>query len=116
VAVSLAPVGEDALHIVQQIWALWMATELRRLPRRISGVDLGAQSLHLPMEFIELLLGFDVGAWRRLQVSDLPFDILNIFSGFGRGVHEWRMRLALRVRSRAVNNLDAATSAEVFRA
>ena len=87
-----------------------MPRQLGLLPRR-AHVELCAQALDLTVQFIKLLLGSEIRAGHSFQMRDLPLDVLNVFSGSGSCVHEWRRAEGER---RSVDDLNAATAAEFF--
>ena len=112
ISVNLAPVGKQAFDIIEEVRTLRMPRQLRLLPGR-AHFELRAQALDLAVEFVKLLLGLHICAGHRFQVRDLPFNAFNVFSGSGSCVHEWGIAEGKR---RSVNDLNAATAAEFFRA
>ena len=64
------------------------------------------------MELVKLLLGLQIGPGNRFQVRDLPLNVFDVFPSSGSCVHEW----GAEGEGRSVNDLNAATAAEFFRA
>ena len=72
IPVNLAPIGKNALDIIQRVGTLRMARQFRALPRVQVRRNFAAKVVHPFVQLLDLAKRFRVLPLQRLQSRDLP--------------------------------------------
>ena len=75
VAVDFTPVGEDALHIIQRVRTLWMASQLSLFPRGQVGRHFLPQGIDTAMKLLNLAASLLILPCRRFKMGNLLLDL-----------------------------------------
>ncbi len=89
VAVQFAPVGEDAIHVIEGVRPLGMAREFSLLPGGEMRLKLLAQGGDLIVQLLQLAAGFLIRPGGALQLIDLLFDALQFVLRAGGRFHHF---------------------------
>ena len=87
VSVNLAPVGENALNIIQRVRTLRMTRQFGPLPRVQMRRNLAAKVVHAIVQLLDLPKRFRVLPLQRLQTRDLLFDFFQFLLRLQSRIH-----------------------------
>ena len=97
VAVNFAPVGKNALDIIQRVGTLRMTRQFRALPGVQVRRNLAAKAVHPLVQLLDLAQRFRVLPLQRLQARDLLLDFFQFLLRFQSRIHFDDIPILLRM-------------------
>ena len=87
VPVDLAPIGKNAIDIIQRVGTLRMTRQFRALPRVQVRRNLAPEAVHPLVQKLDLAQCFRALTLQRLQTRDLIFDFFQFLLRFQSRFH-----------------------------
>jgi hypothetical protein len=85
--VDFAPIGEDAIHVIEHVRTLRVPRQFRLAPCAQVRRNLVTQFVHAVLQGSQLTSRLFIGTYRRFQVRDLSFDLFQFLLRLQARVH-----------------------------